>query len=527
MTSELLIILTLLVPFAASLIIPLFHRQPNLRETVTISASLVLFTAVMHLLVRVLDGARPSLHLLDVVPGLPLSFAIEPLGMIFAAVAATLWIVNSIYSIGYMRGNNEPRQTPFYMCFAVAIAATIGIAFASNLFTLFLFYEILTLSTYPLVTHKGNDAARSAGRLYLILLLATSTVLLLPAIVMTWSYSGTLDFVPGGVLAGKVDGVMVAVLLGLYVFGIGKAAVMPVHFWLPAAMVAPTPVSALLHAVAVVKAGVFAVVKVIVYIFGIDFLRASGEGQWLLYVASFTVIVASIVALRQDNLKRRLAFSTISQLSYVVLAIAILTPISAIGAAMHIAVHAVSKITLFFAAGSVYTAAHISEISQMRGIGRKMPWTMGAFTIGALSMIGIPPTAGFLGKWFMLVGATESQAWLAVAVIVTSTALNAGYFLPIVVSAFLRPPDKSSTDAHDHGEAPLPIVIALTLTAIGTVVLFLFPGPLYDLAAAMVNLEPMSAGDAALAPGGTEGGAADAAGHGAEETLQGHGGQNE
>lgn len=491
MSSEMLIILTLLVPFAAALLIPLFREQPNLRETITITAAGVLFIAVMHLLVRVLGGERPELHVIDVVPELSLSFAIEPLGMIFAAVAATLWIVNSIYSIGYMRGNNEPRQTPFFMCFALAISSTIGIAFASNLFTLFLFYEILTLSTYPLVTHKGNDAARAAGRLYLVLLLATSTVLLLPAIILTWSLSGTLEFTSGGVLAGKADGLVVGILLGMFVFGIGKAAIMPVHFWLPAAMVAPTPVSALLHAVAVVKAGVFSVVKIIVYIFGIDFLAASGQGDWLLYVASFTVIVASIVALRQDNLKKRLAYSTISQLSYVVLAIAILTPLSAIGAAMHIAAHAVSKITLFFAAGSVYTAAHVTEISQMRGIGRKMPWTMGAFTIGALSMIGIPPTAGFLGKWFMLTGAMDTGAWVAVAVIITSTALNAGYFLPIVVSAFLRPPDQAKTDAHDHGEAPLPIVIALTLTAIGTVVLFLFPGPLYDLAAAMVGVDPV------------------------------------
>ncbi len=513
MSSETLIIVTLLVPFAASLIIPLFHHQPNLRETITLTAAAILFFAVMVLLVRVLGGERPELYLLDVVSGLPLSFAIEPLGMIFGAVAATLWIANSIYSIGYMRGNNEPRQTPFYMCFALAISSTIGIAFASNLFTLFLFYEILTLSTYPLVTHKGNDAARAAGRLYLVLLLATSTILLLPAIIMTWSYTGTLEFTPGGILAGKVDGLMVGVLLAMFVFGIGKAAVMPVHFWLPAAMVAPTPVSALLHAVAVVKAGVFSVVKVIVYIFGIDFLESSGQGDWLLYVASFTVIVASIVALRQDNLKKRLAYSTISQLSYVVLAISILSPISAIGAAMHIAAHAVSKITLFFAAGSVYTAAHITEISQMRGIGRKMPWTMGAFTIGALSMIGIPPTAGFLGKWFMLTGAMDTQAWFAVAVIVTSTALNAGYFLPIIVSAFFRPPDKGKKNAHDHGEAPLPIVIALTLTAAGTLLLFFFPGPLYDLAASMMGLDPTIV-ESGIGGGGSAPIGGEAGGHG-------------
>ena len=237
-------------------------------------------------------------------------------------------------------------------------------------------------------------------------------------------------------------------------------------------MVAPTPVSALLHAVAVVKAGVFSVLKVVVYVFGIDFLRENGSGDWLLYAAGATVLIASVIALRQDNLKKRLAYSTVSQLSYVILATAILVPISAVGAAMHIAAHAVSKITLFFAAGSIYTAAHYTEISQLNGIGRRMPWTMAAFGIGAISMIGVPPTAGFLGKWFMFLGAMETQAWVAVGVIITSTLLNAAYFLPIVVRAFFVAPDKGS---REHGEAPLPIVIALTATAAATVLLFLFP----------------------------------------------------
>ncbi len=492
MTSETLIILALAIPAVAVFIIPLFNSQPNLRETITLSAAGLLFITILTLLIRVLGGERPSVELIQVVPELPISFAIEPLGMIFAAVAGTLWIVNSIYSVGYMRGNDEPRQTPFYMCFALAISSTMGIAFADNLFTLFLFYEILTLSTYPLVTHKGNADAKAGGRLYLVLLLGTSTVLLLPAIIWTWFLTGTLEFAPGGILAGKVDDLTLGLLLALYVFGIGKAAIMPVHAWLPAAMVAPTPVSALLHAVAVVKAGVFTLLKVVVYIFGIENLAATGAGDWLLYVAGFTVLMASVIALRQNNLKRRLAYSTISQLSYVVLATAILTPISAIGAAMHIAAHAVSKITLFFAAGSVYTAARVTEVSQMRGIGRKMPWTMTAFAIGGISMIGLPPTAGFLGKWFMLQGAVDSDKWFAVAVIVISTILNAGYFLPIIVSAFLKPVDaktsKDPTISHSHGEAPLPIVIALTLTAAGTIALFVFPGALFELASAMVDL---------------------------------------
>jgi multicomponent Na+:H+ antiporter subunit D len=261
---------------------------------------------------------------------------------------------------------------------------------------------------------------------------------------------------------------------------------MPLHFWLPAAMVAPTPVSALLHAVAVVKAGVFAILKVAVLIFGIDTLSSLGQSAWLTAVAGTTVVAASIVALRQDNLKRRLAYSTVSQLSYVILGVAVLAPISVAGAAMHLAAHAVSKITLFFAAGSIYTAAHLTEVSQLDGIGRRMPWTMAAFAVGALSMIGVPPTAGFLGKWFMLTGAMNTANWAVVAVIIVSTLLNAAYFLPIVFRAFFC---ESADDGHKHksGEAPWPIVIALTATAIGTVLMFFLPDIPYALAQLMIG----------------------------------------
>ena len=484
MTDAQLVILALCIPLAGAIFIGLFSRQPNARESVTLVTAGGLFVTVLLILREVTAGARPVVTGLEVLPGLSLSFAVEPLGLLFALIASGLWIVNSIYSIGYMRANDEPRQTPFYVCFAIAIASTIAIAFAENLFTLFIFYEVLTLSTYPLVTHKANDEAIRGGRVYLLLLLGTSMVLFLPAIIWTWVLAGTLSFTPGGILAGKADGPIVGLLLALFMFGIGKAALMPFHRWLPAAMVAPTPVSALLHAVAVVKAGVFTVVKVIVYIFGIDLLRDTGSAQWLLYAAGATMLLASAVALRQQNLKRMLAYSTVSQLSYVILAAAIFTPISAVAAAMHIAAHAVSKITLFFAAGSIYTAAHYTEIGQLNGIGRRMPWTMAAFTVGAVSMIGLPPTAGFLGKWFMFVGAMGTEQWFAVGVLSVCTLLNAGYFLPVIVRAFLREPDEASAD---HGEAPLPIVIALTITAVLTVLLFLFPTTPLALAKAMIG----------------------------------------
>ena len=482
-SPERLVLLAVLAPFVGALIIPLFHRAPNLRETVTLATAGALPIAVASLLAPVLDGARPDAQVIEVAPGLALAFKVEPLGMLFALLASSLWIVNSIYSIGYMRANDEPRQTGFYVCFAVALGSTIGIAFAKNLFTLFLFYEALTISTYPLVTHRADAEAIRAGRVYLLLLLGTSLVLFLPAIVATWVLAGTLDFTPGGILAGKAGAPLIGALLALYVFGIGKAAVMPLHFWLPAAMVAPTPVSALLHAVAVVKAGVFAILKVAVMIFGIDVLSDLGQSAWLTAVAGTTILAASIVALRQDNLKRLLAYSTVSQLSYVVLGVAVLAPVSVVGAALHLAAHALGKITLFFAAGSIHTAAHLTEVSQLDGIGRRMPWTMGAFAIGALAMIGVPPTAGFLGKWFILAGAMQTANWVAVAVIILSTLLNAAYFLPIVFRAFFRAP---AAHAHKSGEAPWPIVAALTVTAAGTVLMFFSPGIPYALAQLMI-----------------------------------------
>lgn len=472
--SETLIAAALLVPAIGGALIALCDRQPNLRETATLLTAAALLVCVASLLPTVLAGGRPGLQLIEVLPGLELAFSVEPLGMLFSLVASGLWIVNSLYSIGYMRGNQEAKQTRFYVCFALSIAAAIGIAFSANVFTLFVFYELLTLITYPLVTHHGTDKAKAGGRIYLGLLIGTSVVLFLPALVFTWYVAGTTDFTPGGILQGRLSDFAIGALLALYMFGIGKAALMPFHRWLPAAMVAPTPVSALLHAVAVVKAGVFSVVKIIIYIFGAETLVAQGGADWLTAIAGFTIIAASIVALRADNLKRRLAYSTVSQLSYVILAVALLTPYSIAAAILHIAAHAVGKITLFFAAGAIYTAAHKTEISQLDGIGRRMPWTMGAFAIGAVSMIGLPPAAGFISKWYLLSGAMGAEQWAIVAVLLASTLLNAGYFMPIVYRAFFRPPVDDGHD-HPHGEAPLPMVVALSLTAAGTLALFFFP----------------------------------------------------
>ena len=480
-SPERLVLVAVLVPFVGALVIPAFHKRPNLRETVTLTTAGLLCAVVFSLLGPVIDGARPEANVFAIAPGLAVALKVEPLGMLFALVASTLWVVNSIYSIGYMRGNDEPRQTGFYVCFALALTSTIGVAFAGNLFTLFLFYEALTLVTYPLVTHKGNTEAIRAGRLYLVLLLGTSLVLFLPAIVATWVLAGTLNFAPGGILAGKTSPAILGVLLALFVFGIGKAALIPVHFWLPAAMVAPTPVSALLHAVAVVKAGVFAVTKVVVYVFGLDTLRQAGANEWLVFVASMSLLLASLIALSCDNLKARLAYSTVSQLAYVVLGAAIATTTSILGAGLQIAVHAVAKITLFFCAGAIYTAHHLTEVSQLNGIGRKMPITMLAFLAASLSIIGVPPLGGW-NKWTLALGAADAGQMIALGAIMLSSLLSVGYLLPIVARGFFPSAlEGESSKGTRIKEAPLACVIALGCTALLTVALFFSVGRVEQL----------------------------------------------
>ena len=486
MSPGLLIIALIVTPLIGALLIALAGRYPNLRETVTLATAVVLIGLAAGLVDPVINGDGAALTLIEPLPGLAIAFDVEPLGLVFALLASLLWLVTSVYSIGYMRGNDEPRQTSFYAFFAIAISGAMGVATAGNLLTLFIFYEVLTLSTWPLVTHKQNDAARAGGRTYLGVLLTTSIGLFLPAIVWTWVAAGTVDFTPGGVMEGALGPGAAMVLLTLFVLGIGKAAVMPVHRWLPAAMVAPTPVSALLHAVAVVKAGVFTITKVVIYIFGLDFLSGVPLEQFLVYLAGFTVIAASVVALRQLELKRMLAYSTISQLSYIVLAALVLAPFAEIGAAVHIVAHAFGKITLFFCAGAIYVASSKSRVDQLSGIGRRMPWTMTAFAVGALSMIGVPPTAGFVSKWYIIAGAFQVDNYFVLAVLMLSTALNAAYFLPIVFRAFFR--DEDTAPEREHAEAPWPMVVALTFTAALTILFFVFNGPVVEIESGILEV---------------------------------------
>ncbi|MDP7062748.1 MAG: proton-conducting transporter membrane subunit [Planctomycetota bacterium] len=495
MNAEMILQLLILVPVLCAICIVLLRRNPNVREAVTLVFGGVLFAMVVMLATRISWGDPPLVMLAEPFPGLSLALSPEPLGILFALIASFLWPITAIYAIGYMRGHGESNQTRFFACFALSIAATIGISMAANMLTLFVFYELLTLATFPLVTHAGTPDAKRAGRIYLGILMGTSVALMLLATIWTYQITGTLDFTRGGVFPEGTDKGVMSILLLLFIFGTGKAALMPFHRWLPAAMVAPTPVSALLHAVAVVKAGVFTVLKVAIYLFGIDSIADLQGAHFLSYAAAFTILVASIVAMGKDNLKARLAYSTISQLAYIVLGAMIGTSAGVIGGSMHIAMHAFGKITLFFCAGAILVATHRKNVSELDGIGKRMPLTMAAFTIGALSIIGLPPMGGTWSKWMLIQGTLDAGAWILMVVLMISSLLNIAYLLVIPMRAFfacekskedptkcIHPDARDHTEVAEVDEAPAACLIAIGVTAIGCIALFIFPDGLYQLA---------------------------------------------
>jgi multicomponent Na+:H+ antiporter subunit D len=441
-------------------------------------SAVTLFLITASMIPAVHAGTPLHFTLFQLLPGLSFSLRADALSMIFAVSASFLWVVTVFYSAGYMRGLEEHEQTRFNACFALALFGAIGCAFSDNLLTLYLFYEIVSVCTYPLVAHHQDEESYEGARKYLSYLTGTAKGLILPAMVLLYVLSGTLDFATNihtGILPADAHRGLVTVLYICCILGFAKNGVMPFHHWLPSAMVAPTPVSALLHAVAVVKVGVFSTVRVMLYVFGVDRMDALNLGLPTAYFVSFTIVVASIIALSKDNLKARLAYSTVSQLSYIILGVALLKPAGIEGGLIHIANHAFSKITLFFCAGAIYVATHKKNISEMSGLGRAMPFTFGAFALASLSMIGAPPVAGFVSKWYLLNGAWDAGSVGIVLVLLVSTLLNTAYFAPVVYRGFFG----KASDAdirHNYSEAHPSMVVPLTITAVISVIIGLYPG---------------------------------------------------
>lgn len=471
-----------LISLVAAVLILITGERPNLRESWTILAAFGKVAIVFSMLPLVLSGQVLEIAPIHVAKGISLQLRVDTAGMLFAALASALWVVTSFYSIGYMRGHHEKNQTGYFAAFAVCLSATMGIAFAANLLTFFVFYEILTIATYPLVIHARNDEAIKSGRKYLAYTLIAGQLFLI-GIVWTYLTVGNGDFQAGGFLSlnhasvGALQTIFVLMIIGTAV----KAGVMPLHGWLPAAMVAPTPVSALLHAVAVVKAGAFGILRVIGYVFGPELLSQIGVATVLAWVAAFTIIVSSLIAMKQDNLKRRLAFSTVGQLSYVVLGVSLLTPLGFLGGMYHIIAHAFMKITLFFCAGAINVTTHETEISRMKGIGKRMPITMAAFTIASFGIAGFPFIVGFISKWNLALGALQAGKGLYVAVLIGSAMLSTAYLVPVGYMAFFKTSDKFTKFGEASNMMLIPIIITATLSLV-LGVLPNFGANFYDLA---------------------------------------------
>ena len=487
--------LAVLISSVGALFIIGTGKKPNLRESWSIIAGVLKLIIILSMIPAVVyDKKIISYSLFNILPGIEIGFRVDAFGLLFAMGASILWIATSFYSIGYMRSTNEHSQTRYFTCFAVALSATIGVAFSANLFTMFLFYEVLTIITYPLVAHKGTPEAKAGGRKYAIYLLGAAKAFLVAAIILTYNLTGTLEFSKDGIFPAIMqseNSQLLYIIFVLFLFGFAKSAVMPLHSWLPAAMVAPTPVSALLHAVAVVKTGVFTVLRVIFFVFGADLMLDIGVDVFIITFASVTIIAASIIALSMDNLKARLAFSTISQLSYIILGAALLTPSAMVGGIIHITNHAFSKITLFFCAGSIYVSSHKTEVSQLNGIGKKMPWTMAAFALATLSMIGVPPASGFITKWYLVIGSLERNSLVVLTVLLVSSFLNAAYFVPILYKAFFKKENSNSEgeiSLQDKNLKENPfLVVPLSLTAIVSVILGLYPDFIVHIAEMVVK----------------------------------------
>ena len=470
--GELLILLALALPLFAAAVIYAVGRMPDVRETLTLVACIGLCIITISMFVRTGAGDAPELIIAQPMPGLEIAFRLEPLGALFAVMASVLWAVNSLFSIGYMRGKREANQTRFYMCFALAMFGVMGVAMAANLFTLFIFYEALTLATYPLVTHAGDAAARRAGRIYLGTLVGASVVLFLPGIIGVASVAGSTTFTPGGLLPGKTSALIENVLLLLLVFGAAKAALIPLHGWLPAAMVAPAPVSALLHAVAVVKAGVFTILKVSAYIFGPELITQLPAATWILWLAAATIVIASLVALASDDLKARLAWSTVGQLAYITSAAMLPFAAGLVAGGLHMVVHAVAKITLFMCAGAIYVATGAAKVSELGGAGRRMPIVFTFFLLASLSVIGLPPMGGMWSKFLLVDASFGSGEWITAAAMIVSSLLTIAYLLPVAFGALFPPAGVKGPDFVRPGGAPGPALAAAGITAIACVALF-------------------------------------------------------
>lgn len=443
------------------------EEQHRLRSTLNLAGAVAKLALVGAMLWGVFHRQRYETRL-PLLPGLDFVLRADAMGMLFVSLSSALWLLTTLYAIGYLE--RSPHRSRFFGFFSLCVTSTMGIALAGDLITFMLFYELLTLSTYPLVVHRGTPEALHAGEVYLKYTLAGGALLLV-GIVWLYSVAGSVEFTERGVLAGIPEDrhPVLAAIFAVLIAGLGiKTALVPLHGWLPVAMVAPAPVSALLHAVAVVKAGAFGIVRMVYDVYGVEFAARLGLLEPLAWLAGATILYGSLRALAQDDLKRRLAYSTVSQVSYIVLGVGIFGPVATIGGVVHLVHQGLMKITLFFCAGNLAETLDIHRISRMNGVGRRLPRTMAAFTLAAFGMIGAPPMAGFVSKWYLGLGAIGAGHYWVLGVLAASTALNAAYFLPVLYRVWFLPaseawPEPAPGQAETHRMLLWPTLITAAL----------------------------------------------------------------
>ncbi|MFN4319135.1 MAG: proton-conducting transporter membrane subunit [Aquificaceae bacterium] len=436
--ENLAVLSLLLSSFFASLFISFLKEERVLiRSFINIIAAVYKLLVLAYLMWSVYEGKVFEIRY-AMVPFADFYLTVDPLALLFVSLSSFLWLITTVYAIGYLEGS--PNRRRFFTFFNLAVTSTMGIALAGNLFTFFLFYELLTLSTYPLVVHRGTQKALKAGGVYLVYTMLGGALFML-CLVLLYMFVGDGTFHTGGNPSLKgwaLESPLMAKLLfyGLFFATAVKAAVFPLHQWLTRAMVAPAPVSALLHAVAVVKAGAFGIVRLVYELYGVELVQGMNLWQPLAYLTAFTIIFGSLMAVFQEELKKRLAYSTISHLSYIILGILLPGQLSTMGALLHLVNHGIMKITLFMCLGNYAEKYDVHKFKELGGVGRKMPLTTIAFTIASLGLIGVPATAGYITKKYLDAGAKGAGEEWAAYIFYISSILSVFYLIPIVFKAW-------------------------------------------------------------------------------------------
>jgi multicomponent Na+:H+ antiporter subunit D len=465
--SNIIIILPIVFPFILAILmatIKFGEKQRNVFVSIGVILNLIFIIIIFYLF------GESRVHLFKLNEFLDIYFRIDKLSILFSLLVATLWIFTTFYAMEYMK--HEGKEKRFFVFFLATLGVTMGIAFSGNLITLYAFYEFLTLSTFPLVIHTDSKEALKSGKKYLIYSFVGATLVLL-GMILLFSITKDTTFNAHGILSALTNDNRNIYLISYASMFLGfgvKAALVPFHSWLPAAMVAPTPVSALLHAVAVVKSGIFAIIRMSYFIFGAEIIKQLHVNVFLSILIALSILMGSFLALHQENLKKRLAYSTISQLGYVLLGIVLLNEDAFVGSLLHLINHAVIKIVLFFCVGAIMYTTHKTDISQIRGIGKQMPITMGCFAIASISLIGIPPTNGFVSKWYLAQGGLTSGKMIFPAILLFSALLTALYLLPVIKEAFFKKGENTIVK-----EAPIKMLIPIVMITILVVLLGLFP----------------------------------------------------